>query len=102
MIKVVISTDKSTTKITSIEVKGHSNSAPKGKDLICAAVSAIITGGINALADKDYCFILEEGHALIKANDIPSDYDGVVLKTIETQLRTIEESNKQFVSIQIL
>jgi len=102
MIKVVIKTDESTKKIISIEVKGHSNKDTYGKDLVCAEVSAIITGGMNSLMDKDYSFILKEGHALIKANDIPSDYDSVVLKTIETQLRTIEEVEKKFVNIEIL
>ena len=102
MIKVVIKTDESTKKITSIEVKGHSNSAPYGKDLVCAAVSAILTGGFNALKDKEYDFKLDEGHAYVKALDIPSDYDAVVLKTIETQLKTIEEAEPKFVRIENL
>ena len=102
MIKIVIKRDESTEKITSIEVKGHSGKDAYGKDLVCAAVSAIITGGMNALSDKDYRFILEEGHALIEAQDIPSDYDAVVLKTIETQLKTIEEAEKDFVQVKNL
>ena len=102
MIKVVIKLDESTEKITSIEVKGHAGKDTYGKDLVCAAVSAVITGGMNALNAKDFSFILEEGHALIKANNIPNDNDEVVLKTMETQLRTIEESEKQFVQIKIL
>ena len=102
MIKVVIKTDESTKKITSIEVKGHSNKAPYGKDLVCAAVSAILTGGFNALADKDYDFKLDEGHAYVKALDIPSDYDAVVLKTIEVQLQTVKESDPEFIKIEIL
>jgi len=102
MIKIVIKRDESTNKITQIEVKGHSNSAPYGKDLICAAVSAIMTGGMNALNDKEYDLKLDEGHAYIKALDIPSDYDSVVLKTIEIQLQTVEESNKDFVRIENL
>ena len=102
MIKVVIKADESSKKITSIEVKGHSNKAPYGKDLVCAAVSAIVTGGANALLDKEYQFILQEGHALIKALDIPSDYDSVVLKTIQVQLQTVEESDPEFIKIEIL
>ena len=84
MIKIVIKRDVSTDKITSIEVKGHANKDVYGKDLVCAAVSAVLTGGMNALVDKEYDFKLDEGHAYIKALDIPSDYDSVVLKTIET------------------
>ena len=102
MIKVVIKVDESSHKITSIEVKGHSGKDVYGKDLVCAAVSAILTGGMNALQDKEYNFKLEEGDAYIKALDIPSDYDAVVLKTIQTQLATVEESDPKFIKIEIL
>ena len=102
MIKVVIKTDESSQKITSIEVKGHSGKAPYGKDLVCAAVSAILTGGFNALKDKEYDFKLDEGHAYVKALDIPSDYDAVVLKTIQVQLQTVEEAEKDFVQVKNL
>ena len=102
MIKVVIKTDEATQKITSIEVKGHAGKDAYGKDLVCAAVSAVMTGGMNALKDHEYDFLLEEGHAYVKALDIPSDYDAVVLKTIEVQLQTIKESEPNFIKIEIL
>lgn len=102
MIKIVIKRDISSDKIILIEVKGHSNKAEYGKDLVCAAISAIMTGGMNALKDKEYDFKLDEGHAYIKALDIPSDYDAVVLRTIETQFKTVEESESEFVRIENL
>ena len=102
MIKAVIKSDISTGKITSIEVKGHSGKDAYGKDLVCAAVSAVLTGGFNALKDKEYQFKLEEGDAYIKALDIPSDYDAVVLKTMLTQLQTVEEEDPEFIKIEIL
>ena len=102
MIKVVIKVDESSQKITSIEVKGHSGKDVYGKDLVCASVSSVMTGGMNALQDKEYDFLLEEGHAYIKALDIPSDYDAVVLKTIQVQLQTIEEADPKFIKIEIL
>ena len=102
MIKIVVKTDESSKKITSIEVKGHSNKDAYGKDLVCAAVSAVVTGGFNALKDKEYDFKLDEGHAYVRALDIPSDYDAVVLKTMLVQLQTIEEAEKEFIKIEIL
>lgn len=102
MIKIVIKRDVSTDKIVEIEVNGHANSDAYGKDLVCAAVTAVLTGGMNALQDKEYFFELEEGHIHIKSLDIPSDYDAVVLKTIEVQLMTIEESNQKYVRIENL
>ena len=102
MIKIVIKRDVSSQKITSIEVKGHANSDVYGHDLVCAAVTSVMTGGMNALLDKEYDFKLEEGHIYVKVLDLPSDYDSVVLKTIETQLKTIEESNGKHVRIENL
>lgn len=102
MIKIIIKRDVSSQKITSIEVKGHANSDVYGKDLVCAAVTTVMTGGMNALQDKEYDFKLEEGHIYVKALDIPSDYDSVVLKTMEVQLMTIEESNHKYVQIENL
>ena len=102
MIKVVIKIDESSQKITSIEVKGHSNKDAYGKDLVCAAVSAVITGGMNALNKEGFDLVLEEGYSLIDAKKIPNDNDAVVLKTILIQLQTIEEADPKFVKIEIL
>ncbi len=102
MIKVVIKRDESSDKITSIEVKGHSGKDVQGKDLVCAAVSSVLTGGANALLDKEYSFKFEEGDAYIKALDVPSDHDAVVLRTIEVQLQTIEEYDPGFVQVKNL
>ena len=100
MIKIVIKTDESTKTITSIEVKGHANSAEYGKDLVCAAVSAIITGGANALTQDIYDIEIKEGYSLIKAREIPDQTDAVVLMTMEVQLRTIEEIESKFIKIE--
>ena len=51
MIKVVI--EKNNSKIISFEVSGHSNYDEKGKDIVCAGVSAIVVGGINALINEN-------------------------------------------------
>ena len=102
MIKVSITIDELTDKITSIEVKGHSNKDGYGHDLVCAAISAILTGSANALTDKDVEITLEEGYGLIKYNKLPSDYDAVVLKTTQIQLMTVEEEEKKFIKIEFL
>ena len=48
--------------VNGLEVKGHANFAEHGKDLVCAGVSCIITGGFNALNKEDVEEItLEEG-----------------------------------------
>ena len=73
------------------ECKGHANSDVFGKDLICAGVSSIITGGFNALHDEDIseCY-LEDGYAKVTLKNVDC-YSRVVLDTMITQLSTIEE-----------
>ena len=98
MIKVKIS--KAGTTFKSLQVKGHAGSGPYGHDLVCAAVSAVITGGLNNLkAPKDYDIKLEEGYSLLKANKEVSAHDAVVIETIICGLKTIAEDNSDFITI---
>ena len=99
MIKIKIGY-ASNNQVNFLEIKGHANSAPYGKDLICAAVSAVITGGLNALRNiKNYEIKLDEGHAMFKTN-VPLDaHDETVIETIICGLNTICEANPEFVEI---
>ncbi len=98
MIKVQIV--YSANAIKSITLKGHAGSGEYGHDLVCAAVSAVITGGANALENIEVFDIkLESGSAKIEAIGEVSSHDEVVLETIVTGLKTIEESNKNFIEI---
>ena len=99
MIKVLIKHEGN--KFLSLEVKGHAKSAEKGEDLVCAGVSAILTGCFNAINDYDnFEMKLEEGYALLeKKNDI-SSHDEVVIETLITSLNTMEGSYGQFIKIQ--
>ena len=75
------------------EAKGHANAGPYGSDLVCAAVSAITIGGINALEGTDrFQYLLEEGHAKVIFQKEPSLKDIHVLETLECQLESLAES----------
>ena len=101
MIKVLIKSEGE--KLQSLEVKGHANSAPHGEDLICAAVSAVVTGGANAIKNlNDIEIKLDEGHALFKVNNSLSSHDEIVMETIITGLKTIAEGNDKFIQIKNL
>lgn len=79
----------------SLEAKGHANSAPYGKDLICAAISAIILGGFNALKDgeKNYEVQVNEGLATLSRKlGENSEHDETVLETIVTQIESVASS----------
>lgn len=82
----------SSNKLIGLEIKGHAGFDEIGKDLVCAGVSSIVTGGFNALIkDEIEEIILDEGYAkvVLKKDAIDSK---IVLKTILIQLQTIEES----------
>ena len=99
MIKVTIA--KKENKIYRLEVKGHAGSDEYGKDLVCAAVSAVVTGGFNSISEKkSFKFIYDEGHALIEAIGNVNKHDEVVLEVIEIGLKTIAEDNSQFIKIE--
>ena len=99
MIKVKIG-HASNNQVNFLEVTGHANSAPYGKDLICAAVSAVITGGFNNLVNlKNYEIKLDEGHALFESNAPLDAHDEAVIETIICGLNTIQESNPEFVEV---
>ncbi len=96
MIKVVV-----TSSPFSLTVSGHSGSADKGEDLICAAVSSIVTGGFNSLSNKEDFkeMTLESGHACLVAKGEISEHDKVVIETMITSLKTIRESYGKYLSI---
>ena len=98
MIKVLITREEK--KFVSLEVKGHANSAPHGEDLVCAGVSAILTGGLNNLEDvKAFDIKLDEGDAHVIAKKSLSSHDEIVMETIIVSLRTIQESYPEFITI---
>lgn len=89
--------------IKKIVVKGHSNFATKGKDIVCAGISTVVIGGFNNLKRiEDYVYQVEEGLALVDTQDIVDSKDQIVLETIMTQLKTIEMAYPKSIKINIL
>ena len=84
MVKVIYSIDDD--MITYLNVSGHANSADKGKDLICAAISSIMFGLMNAID-------------LLEIDDVDIIDAGNKIEIINIQLKTIEESYKQYINI---
>lgn len=104
MIQVDILLDSTFGTVCGISLNGHANSGPYGQDLVCAAVSSIITGGANAIHKKhDFDIELESGYAKIikKPGRKVSTKDEIVLNVIATQLETVEESYGQFIKTNI-
>ena len=87
-------------KIISLTVKGHANSAPKGEDLVCAAVSSILVGGCNALKSPNcYTIKLDSGDASIVEKSTANEHDYEVLEIMVVQFKTIEETYGKFLKV---
>ena len=100
MIKIQI--NKTNNKYTSLIVSGHSNYDEHGKDIVCAGVSAIVTGGINALAIENknsISYEIKDGYVNLDVLDIENNNIQLIIDVIVVQLRTIEESYKKYVKI---
>ena len=99
MVQVVIKFQKD--QISEIEVKGHADSGPKGQDLVCAGVSSICVGILNALDElsNDSCELsMDEAHVLIKSIKVCENAQ-IILKTMYIELLTMEKTYKKFIKI---
>jgi len=86
-------------------IKGHSGFAEKGKDIVCAAVSALAytaAGALDELAGvRDYT----ERDGFMKCS-VPSDISAenrakadIILETLAIGLKQIEEAYKEFIVV---
>jgi len=79
--------------IESLLIKGHANSGDYGKDLVCAGVSAVSVGALNALEDSDdYDIEIESGRIHVDFPETMSEHDVTVIEVMILQLKTIQGS----------
>lgn len=91
-------------QILDITISGHANSAIHGQDLICAGVSTSGVGILNSLIN--YGFLenklgtleMDTGYIHIKVDKYTKDVQ-VILETLVTILKTVEETNEEFIEI---
>lgn len=99
MINIIIYQEDNLLK--KVSIKGHSNYAPKGEDIVCAGVSAIGVGTVNAIYEitkQKPEFHSEDGNLEL---EFPSGGDAqIIAKTMLIQLKSIEESYPKYVKIQ--
>jgi hypothetical protein len=85
----------------SLNVSGHAEYGEYGKDLVCASVSSIMFGFMNALDALDEKIEIEqlENEIVIKNHtnlSVVDDYFELVIM----QLKTIEESYGDFIKVE--
>lgn len=97
-VKVLIQQDQ----ITDVEITGHADSGPHGQDLVCAGVSSIGVGALNALDElvPGSCLLeMDAGYIHIQVNDSTPQVQ-LLLKNLLIQYRTMETSYSKFIKIQ--
>ena len=99
MVKITVTKTKDN-KICNLLVEGHALSGEHGYDLVCAGVSAITFGGLNALENpKNFLIDNKEAHIEVTSLKQISNHDENVLETMVIQYKTIEESYKKYVRV---
>ncbi|MDY6062994.1 MAG: ribosomal-processing cysteine protease Prp [Erysipelotrichaceae bacterium] len=98
MIKAVV--DIHNEDIINLNISGHANFAEYGNDIVCAGVSSIIFGLMNALDEKRVEIKMEDNEInirIIEADNRLRNY----LELCLIQLKTIEEVKSQNLKIVI-
>ncbi len=102
MINVAIKRSKEYSVIQQVHVSGHANYAEHPNDIVCAGVSAIVFGTLNAI-----CELWGEGSTTVNVQEnevlIEAELDINVCNVLEVmyyQLKTLEENYNEYISIQ--
>lgn len=108
MIRVKITRDAATGTIRSFDVNGHANFDDPGKDIVCAGVSAVTFGTVNAVEALTgsglECKVGKRGELSARLPQVEESPTGdrtqLLLESMLVMLRTIEQSYGEFISIQ--
>ncbi|MEG0328439.1 MAG: ribosomal-processing cysteine protease Prp [Erysipelothrix sp.] len=99
MIKVSVLTEGNRYK--GIRVSGHAYSGEPGFDLVCAGVSTVMIGSLNAFSELDDDVNLKMNDSPLVAIDINqvNDSNQLMFKFMLLQLKTIEETYPNYINI---
>lgn len=79
--------------VTGFKIDGHANFAPKGQDIICAAVSALAIATSNALDQFNKCEVAEADGMLVCVVNDPDDLTTTLLQPLLIGLDGIAEQH---------
>ena len=104
MIKVDIL--KEVNDIKQVTVDGHADFAEHGSDIVCAGVSAVVFGLINAIDELDESVEFdistsedETGHLTYRSLK-STKYEQLLLQAMLVALKTIEENYSEYITIE--
>jgi Predicted ribosomal protein len=105
MITVTIVRSRDDDRIVSFSIEGHANYAKRGKDIVCAGVSSVSVGTVNAietLAGVQLPYSIKGGWL---SSDIPASSDPetngriqLLLESMIVMLETIARSYGKFIA----
>jgi uncharacterized protein len=103
MVKVTVTWNQQV--LIGLRVTGHANSAEVGQDLVCASVSSIATGALNALdlIVHDACELtLVNGPDPLIDINVKHNRPEVqpILRAVLIQLKTLAENQSRYIRIQ--
>lgn len=86
----------------SLTVKGHAGYAERGKDIVCAAVSALVQGlmhSLNALTDDIFSYDACEGYAKLEYENL-SEHGKLLIDSFFIAVTDIQEAyGSQYVTV---
>ncbi|MEF9961457.1 MAG: ribosomal-processing cysteine protease Prp [Erysipelotrichaceae bacterium] len=99
---ITISVYQSVDLIKEVKIKGHAQAADAGEDLVCAGVSSIAIGTLNALdlLSKNTCDArMQQACIHINVNCMDDNRTQIILQTMLIQLSTMEERYPENIKI---
>ena len=93
-------------RISAFSVQGHSGTAPKGRDIVCAGVSALSQTALLGLGRHfhrkiDY-HIETSGDLHMKLREAPDDLSEAILRTMRLGIAEIEKAYPDGVRLRIM
>lgn len=87
--------------IVVFEVEGHAGYAPSGRDIVCAAVSALVIGtvnGLEVLSDASFETSLSYGVTKVFVEE-PTSSSNILLRSLIMSLEGIQEEYPEHIKI---
>ncbi|VDG96693.1 Predicted ribosomal protein [Lysinibacillus sphaericus] len=104
MIQITVQ-EQASGRINSFEMSGHADYAEHGKDLVCAAASAVSFGAVNAIISLTGITPAiqqgeDGGYLKVVLPDTEDDHDQqVIMRAMIVSMQTIEQDYAQFIKI---
>lgn len=106
MIRVIIERNRHSNRIDSFSIKGHAFHGEPGEDIVCAAVSAVSIGTVNAikkLIDVQLPATMDSGWLSskipVQANSAAEEKVQLLLEAMLTTLSSIAQTYSDHVSV---